>query len=699
MPSARPRALVAVLALVAVVLGAVLAGCRGEDRAVAAAGFRPAPTGGPSWAPKPATHGALRSVAEQRGDQLLLHTVHGDVTFWSGVNLGSTTPGHSPGELAITREDYRRWFDLMGRMGVRVVRVYTIHPPAMYQELLRYNLAHAAAPLYLVQGVYLPDESYLDSHNLFDPGPTRAMTAEMRDASAAVHGALHRDVRRGRASGDWTADVSPWVAAWIVGVEWDGESIHDSDLHNADQPLHRGRYFRNTADATPTERWIAARMDEMATDEAARGLSAPIAHVNWPTADPLHHPTEPLPREDLDGVDANHSLPTAAWPGGTFASYHAYPYYPDFQRHQPGYQTVGDAYKAYLLDLKAHHKGMPMMVSEFGVPSSLGSAHLGTNGRSQGDHSEQQALATDASMLRMFQQIGLAGGLLFAWTDEWFKFTWNTLPRQAPVDSERRALWHDPLTNEQHFGLLAEDANGVGRRVPWEARHGVQQVAVDHSASWLYLTVELEKAPTAPVRVGFDLVDGGLPLPGSTGSGAEDYAVTVDPRAGTARMLVRGDVDPVRLDGLPAAAVPAADADGWSLERMTTNRPYHLPVTGIDAPAEFLSVGTLRRGSWTPTDAGFDDRSTWQLQGRTLSLRLPWSMLGLADPSSKTAVVPRGGLPVGVAVHDIGVDIDAGAGGRAGFQVDWEGWNRVSYTERVKTGVQPFVDALVAVSR
>jgi hypothetical protein len=34
-------------------------------------------------------------------------------------------------------------------------------------------------------------------------------------------------------------------------------------------------------------------------------------------------------------------------------------------------------------------------------------------------------------------------------------------------------------------------------------------------------------------------------------------------------------------------------------------------------------------------------------------------MLGLADPSSKTAVVPRGGLLAGVPVNDIGVDVDA----------------------------------------
>ncbi|GAA5028412.1 hypothetical protein GCM10023258_23880 [Terrabacter aeriphilus] len=694
--------------VVGVLAAGALAACTGEAPAPAppaaavAAAWKPAPADARSWAPRPVTRGGLSTVAGQRGGTLLLHTQHGDVDFWSGVNLGSTTPGHSPGELSITRDEYRRWFTQMGEMGVHTLRVYTIHPPSMYQELKAYNEAHRDAPLYLVQGVYLPDESYLRSHDLFAAAPTRAMTAEVRDASAAVHGDLTRAAQAGRAGGTWDADVSPWVAAWIVGVEWDGQATPASDALNARQPLHRGRYFANTADASPTERWIAARMDELAGAEAARGTAAPIAFVNWPTADPLRHPAEPLETEDAVGVDANHVLPTRAWPAGTFASFHAYPYYPDFLRHQPSYQGTGDAYVAYLLDLKKHFAPhMPLMVTEFGVPSSLGSAHAGTNGRDQGDHSEQEAMSMDAAMLRTLETNGLAGGLVFSWVDEWFKYTWNTLPRQAVVDGERRSVWHDPLTNEQHFGIVAQDPTKVGQRVPWESRTGVQRVAVDQDQSWVYLTIDLEKPPTSPVRVGFDVVPGGLALPGSATrtSGVNDYAVTVDPASATATMVVDGAIDPVLLDGLPAASVPKPAVDGWSLQRLTTNRPFVLPLTKQMPPAEFLEVGRLLRGSWDPKLAAFDDRTTWQLEGRRITLRLPWSMLGLADPSSKTAVVPESGRPVGVRVDDIGVVVDAGPGGTADLRIGWDAWNRATHTERVKAGVQPLIDAFVAVSR
>jgi len=79
-------------------------------------------------------------------------------------------------------------------------------------------------------------------------------------------------------------------------------------------------------------------MNDMASAVAATGWTVPIAFANWPTTDPLRHPNEPNPHEDLVGVDANHVLPTASWPGGTFASYHVYPYYPDFLQYQPSLQ-------------------------------------------------------------------------------------------------------------------------------------------------------------------------------------------------------------------------------------------------------------------------------------------------------------------------------------------------------------------------
>jgi hypothetical protein len=80
-------------------------------------------------------------------------------------------------------------------------------------------------------------------------------------------------------------------------------------------------------------------------------------------------------------VDAMHMRATQKWPGGFFASYHAYPYYPDFLRLQPEYRSAEDPYAKYLADLRKHHRNQAVMITEFGVPTGIGVAHRGPLGR------------------------------------------------------------------------------------------------------------------------------------------------------------------------------------------------------------------------------------------------------------------------------------------------------------------------------
>ncbi|GAA2523612.1 hypothetical protein [Pilimelia columellifera] len=702
---AGAAAVVAALALVAA--DAPLARSGAPSRIVGV-GALPADVGGESWAARPVESNGLRMVASSGPDGFSLHTASGPQRFLPGVNLGSTTPGTEPGQLAMTADDYRAWFDAMRRLGVRVVRVYTIHPPAFYTELAAHNDRRPHAPLYLAQGVYLPDEhGYVTTGNLFEPAHTTAFVNELRDASAAVSGALARAPTPGRASGRWTTDVSRWLALWIVGVEWDPVATAASDRRNARAAAHRGRYFVSGNGATPTERWLAARMDDLATAEVGRGRSAPMAFVNWPTTDPLRHPEEPNPREDVVGIDANRVLPTQAWPGGTFASYHAYPYYPDFQRHLPAasllrYRGQLDPYVTYLAALRSHHGAIPVMITEFGVPSSVGSAHLGPLGRHQGGHAEDAAMAIDAELLHAIKDQGLAGGMVFAWADEWFKFTWNTINRQAPA--HRRALWHDALTNEQHFGVIATDPLGpadVGWHTLWEGPAG--QVArrveatFDEAQVQLRITLDTPRPPT--LTIGLDTLPtvSGPPPPGGASRGA-DIAVAVDLTGRDAQVWTRQELDPVQLDyrGDASGRLPAVG--GWRPYELVLNRAVVVPTTGESLPAEYLNVGRLRHGSWGP-GAGADSRALWRLDGGTLTMRLPWALAGFADPSSLQVLTPSWGVGATAPTEGIRFSVDSVGGGVADAGVlRWEPWQRVRHRERLKPSAGLLRDAMVAVA-
>ncbi|ROR90044.1 hypothetical protein [Nocardioides aurantiacus] len=658
------------------------AGCTGSDSPDPAAAA--ATASGSDWSPAPRTVGDLDVLATSGPGGLALHTASGAKTFLPGINLGSTTPGHQPGEIDhLDAATYRTWFSQMHDLGIRVVRVYAAHPPAFYDELDRFNRAHPTAPLYLVQGVYLPDESYTEAgRTLYTPSVDRAFTEELRETSAAVHGDLTRPEQPGHAGGTWRTDVSRWVVSWIVGVEWDPEGTRRTDRREAGAAYEPGRYFAATRDATATERWIARHLDVLATAEAAHGTSVPVAFANWPTTDPLTHPTEPLPAEDLVGVDAMHVLPTRAWPGGTFASFHAYPYYPDFQRFERGLDRVEwegepDRYAGYLASLQQHVAGtMPLVVSEFGVPSSLGSAHEGTRGRDQGSHSEQEAMAMNASMLRMMAAQGVAGGFVFSWEDEWFKRTWNT---QEHTDAERRQLWHDPLTNEQWFGLVATDTTQVpdaaAELVPEGGDTKYVHVWADHS----YVHVEVTGRDGAPTR---------LRLEADVVPGPEeaDHRLLLDTEAGTGQVQVRRALDPVRLDVRGTSYRPDQDA-AWHDLVLMTNRAL------AGRPAEYDPVGRLVEGSWDPQDASYDSMATWQVEEETdtLEVRLPWSMLGMADPSARVAL-GEGRPAARVQVPGIGLALDVD-GEQHALDLTWPTWNRVEHTTRVKAGADVLAEA------
>ena len=684
----RPRTLALTLASLTAL--ATLGACSGPDAP-------PSAQPGRSWAPREQRVGDLRRIASTEGGRLLLSTAAGTADFVPGVNVGATVPGHYPGELAVPAAEYGRWFRDIAALGLRSVRIYTIHPPAFYDELAAFNRAHPDGPLFLVQGVYLSDEDYVREGDLFAPTLEGAFRAELSDASRAVHGDLERSEQPGAASGRWRSDVSEWLLAYVIGSELDPVAIDASDRRNAGRPAITGSYFTSRPGATPTERWMAGMLDHLATEEAGRGRTMPLAFVNWPTTDPLHHPEEPSPEEDMVGVDANNVTPTAAWPGGYFASYHAYPYYPDFLRHEPAlnayrYRGRVDPYAGYLAALKEHHSAIPVMITEFGVPSSIGSAHRGPLGRDQGGHAETDAMQLDADMLRMMKDLGLAGAFVFEWQDEWFKRTWNTMDHQLPAD--RRALWHDAWTNEQHFGLQAVEAAGPGpARVIYRGTGPVREVSVAHDEAYLHVRVRLVDAAAAgrkDLAVGFDVVPGdgdGLPdRPGVVP--AADYAVTFTADR-AAQLWVRAANDPsAKLSG-------ARPGQGWNPARLLVN----LPLPGEDGrparPIEHHDVGRLVEGSFDPASKSFDSRAGWRVEGAEVELRLPWAAVGMSDPSSRHALVvaPTGDLGA-VAVPGIAISVTADGAGPVGADYTWEPWDTVEWKARPKAGLDRFAAAV-----
>lgn len=607
--------------------------------------------------------------------------------FVKGINLGVARPGKFPSEFPTDDSTYATWIGWIAAANANVVRLYTIQPPAFYRALKHWNDTHPDRAVWLVHGVWAeapPGDDYDDAVWKSE------FRQEMRRVVDVVHGHAVIPGRPGHAFGRYTVDVSDHVLAFILGREWEPFSIRHYNEMRPGVTSFRGT-FLSASGGTPSDVWMAEQCEylmryEWDTFHAQR----PIAYTNWPTLDPLHHPTEPTLDEERElrrrlglpaplhireydnddqSLDAMVVRTTRANQAGFFAAFHAYPYYPDFIDYDSTYGTARSSsgpshYLGYLLDLKRHHAGRPVLIAEYGVPSSRGLAHLQPEGMHHGGHDERAQATIDVRLTREIREAGLAGGILFAWIDEWFKHNWVVIDLEIPA--ERNRLWLNAMDAEQNYGLLGQYA-GLERSTPelggdpavWHALRPLQgndslRLRVGSDEAYLYLAIETNAALLRPdsVRylVGIDTYRrdrGEFRLPGvpGLGLGIEFYLQLGDSTDG--RLFVtrsynpyigpRPGMGPTGLDpfyDFLCTVESQTDAAQFDSLFVTTNR-FRLTRTGSAIPARGVDRGRLRYGR-----AAESSLADWYVDRRAnlVEARVAWGLLNVTDPSSRTVL-------------------------------------------------------------
>jgi hypothetical protein len=606
--------------------------------------------------------------------------------YVKGINLGVALPGHFPSESPPDDSTYGRWLDLIAGAHANTVRVYTILPPAFYRALKAWNDAHPDRVLWLLHGVWteLPPRDDYDA-----PAWKSDFRSEMRRVVDLVHGHALIAARPGHAFGRYDSDVSDHVLGFIIGREWEPFSIRAYNARRGDRGAFTGRFLA-VERGTPADAWMAEQCDYLLAYEwDTYHAQRPIAYTNWPTLDPLAHPTEPTLEEeqrlrrrygfppnprlkeydnDREALDAMVVRTTTADLAGYFASYHAYPYYPDFIDLDSAYAAArsaegGSRYFGYLRALKQHHAGRPLLIAEYGVPSSRGVSHLQAEGMGHGRHDERAMAEIDARLTREVREAGAAGGVLFAWLDEWFKHTWVTIDLEVPA--ERTRLWHNMEDAEQNYGLLGEYAGPAnttpepgGDPAVWQAlavlgRHDSLALRVGADPSYLY--VALDGRPgfdSARYVVGIDTYRrdrGQFRLPGVAGSGGVgcEFVLVLNDTS-DAQLLVapwynpflgpRPGMGPTGLDLFynEAARVDLRRSDGTFDSLFVTTNRWRIGRNGRTYPARGVNRGRLRHGR-----AAESSLADWYVDRAAglVEVRIAWGLLNVTDPSSRQVMV------------------------------------------------------------
>lgn len=659
----------------------------------------------PERAPPPVRSALVRSDivlynSRVTGDHFEVRTQKSWEQFYvKGINLSAALPGKHPSEFPDSGT-YAKWLTEIGGMGVNAIRVYTIHPPYFYGALAAYNRTHSAAPLWLVHGVWteLPPK-----HNFDDKAWEGEFVQEMRYVVNLLHGRADIPPRAGHASGYYTADVSQWVLAYIIGREWEPFAVGAFNSSSGRRGWH-GRYLELSG-GTPADAWMTEMCETMiAIEMKTYNAQHPVAYTNWPTLDPLAHPTETSvdqevairmargdriterPKEydnDRFSLDANLVHPTAEFLAGWFVSYHAYPYYPDFFNYDPGYSAARSSqgpsnYFGYLQDLKRHHPNLPIVISEYGVPASIGVAHIQPQGWNHGGMSESAMALIDARLTREIAEAGMAGGMLFAWIDEWFKKNWIVIDFEIPL--ERNRLWHNRLDAEQHYGMVAMEAvppvdgsSLSSRMVGWKKvaplyrDGGTLRAASDASYLWLLYEPAPGENPDE-IMLGFDVVDakrGDTRWPGQVGDPLTvGLEFVLRAAKGSVQLLADDAANPWRILPLrnlkPSRAFPtelrsdlpgylrgrfemkmnssvgsAANADGRYSPLFVAPNRRRLTKDSSEIPAAGYDRGMLREGE--PPDGLWE-----RLPDGTLEVRIPWMLINFTDPSQRRVLDNQG---------------------------------------------------------
>ncbi len=591
--------------------------------------------------------------------KVLKQTVDGNYEpfFIKGVNLGTAVPGKAFTEFPQDISTYKLWLTQMKSLNINTLRVYTLLPPTFYKALYDYNNENPQHPIYLLQEIW-PEENPKD-HNYLLPEYNATYKKEIEYAVHAIHGNISIPKRSYRAYGAYAYDVSPYLIGYLVGRELEPDEVIATN--NLNPKYHfEGQYLYGEANASPTESWLAASCDyALQVENKAYGHTALVSVVNWPTLDPLSHFSETaltpegtidtkapskgaigLTYNDKVVVDINHIGIHPDKMPGLFGSYHIYPNYPDFMNNDPEYSLYKDdlgsfRYGGYLKAFMAQHSKYPALVAEYGISTSMVTAHVAPNGNNHGGLSE---LAQGKEIIRMSRAIekeGYAGGLIFEWIDEWTKKTWTTEPYMIPYN--RHMLWHNAMDPEQNYGLINYDGLTKPLVTYYENTSTPLtriQASTDATYLNLVLTYSSESAAQKATEVTINTYTGSesSPIPEFVLSLGRQAELKVNPGYNWTKGKFR--------------AIPAKLSQYEELQ-LITNGESLLKNGNRIAPIQ-ISLSQLKTGPFEV------DQNQVYRKGNTITLRLPYGLLGISDPSSLQVLMDTKVYPVPPLADTIG---------------------------------------------
>lgn len=564
-----------------------------------------------------------------------------------GVNLNSIKPGNFSNDKVITEEEYLDWITIIDNMGANCIKVPDIMDNNFYNALYKFN-EDKKDPIYVIQGIYFDEVDLKNGKDIQSEEIEEKFKKHIKLIIDSIHGNsfdLNEDIKNEY----YNTDISDYLIGYTLGIEFASNDLIHTELIN-NKESYNGNYFYTNDDASSFESYIAKMADYLVEYEYKQYKEQKLVGFIGSSNNykELISSNQNEDNSIKDYINPNNINPKGKLKTGIFASYNLYPSYTNMNENQ-------DNIEEYVNELKNTHK-IPIIIGEYGVPSSRNSADFNTDAN-KGYINEQEQGEILVNAYRTINNANIAGSFIFELQDSWQRTSWNT--KELKI-LDRAPYWSDAQDYSQNFGLIAFDPGQANSKLypdekidEWDNKNIINKnddisLSMKSDEKYLYFmlksenTINLDKQD---IYVYLDIT----PNSGSTKSSQlnlnfdkpVDFIIEIKDRE-NAKVLVHEYYNYFSLNQnkkeyqkRPDLISVQSDMDEFSPIYIETSPRMYVEDLKKIVESKKFETGKLVHGNSNPLNENYNSASDFYVGNDYVEIRVPWSLLNFMDPSTK----------------------------------------------------------------
>ena len=575
-----------------------------------------------------------------------------------GVQINSFTPGYSRNRSGIDKERVMKWLKQISEMNANVITLPNIQPASFYNAIYDFNLNNAK-PIYILHEIPLYESAILKEYDAYNKTIINPLKIDIKETIDVVHGNGIVINNSRHHQGIYLMDISKYVLGYIIGTNTNAELITLTNINYPEVDNYKGKYFK-CYDSSAFETFITEMMDYAAVYETEKYKQLSLfSYISSVDTDPFTHLNELNSTKnaniDLENVKSNND--------NIFASYTFHPNAYDFLDYEkPGIvsketNNKSSIYYNYLNKINQHYK-MPVVVSDFGIPSSRGMSKVNVNGGfNRGNITEDLQGEQLVKLLEYIYSAGSAGAVIFNWQDDWGQSTtFNVLDDYS--DSSSTTYWYDAQASDESFGIMSFDTGEKvseiyidGEFSDWDKTSNLfneseVEIKVNSDPSYIYFLIK-KKA----LSITADKIYIGLDITPKSGSikwndlkfnlpvdyiieiaGYNESRILVQERYNLFNYLYKYYANVIEKQ----ENIPLKDSEVFSAIYMLNRKSFYLKDSNLNIPPIYYQTGKLVYGNGNPQADNYNSLTDFNKEGDFLEIRIPWTLLNFKNPLKKT---------------------------------------------------------------